>query len=526
MSDNTSSNKRIAKNSIFLTIRMVIVLAITLYTTRVLLRILGVVDYGTYNVVCGFVAMFAFLNRAMSNGIQRFFNYELGKSGEEGANKVYCTAVFIQFILAVIIIILTESFGLWYLHNKMVIPEERMIAAEWIFQFSILSFIFVIMQAPFSAAVMAHERMDFYAIINILDALIKLGIVFLLPYLHADQLIMYGILMAGISVVNFLIYYIYCKRNFKEIRLHRFFNKKQFFSMLSFSGWNLFGSLSNVLKEQGINLVINFFFGPVVNAARGIAAQVNGGLQGFVSNITMPVRPQVVQSYATGNINRTMNLTYSISKLSCCFLLMMAIPVSFEIDFILRLWLDDNIPQHANTFVVIILFTSLISNLNNATSGVVHSTGIMRDYQLWGGILNMCSVPLAYFLLKYYPIPEIALIAVFVCSALSHFICLFVVKKLVGMSVWDYFKRIVFPIIEVMGIAIVLILPVHIFMKVSFLRLIIVSLLSVVVVGLLFYYLGLNKSERELSLQFVSLFFKKFKSSKQNIINNKEQSVK
>lgn len=514
MSENTSSNKRIAKNSIFLSIRMVVVLAITLYTTRVLLRILGVVDYGTYNVVCGFVAMFTFLNRAMSNGIQRFFNYELGKSGEEGANRVYCTAVFIQFILAVIIIVLTESFGLWYLHNKMVIPDDRMIAAEWIFQFSILSFLFVIMQAPYSAAVMAHERMDFYAIINVLDAFIKLGIVFLLPYLRADQLIMYGLLRAGVSVVNFFIYYFYCKRNFKEIKLHRYFDKKQFLSMLSFSGWNLFGSLSNVLKEQGINLVINFFFGPIVNAARGIAAQVNGGLHGFVANITMPVRPQVVQSYAKGNIDRTMNLTYGISKLSCCFLLMMAIPISFEIDYILRLWLGDNIPQHANTFVIIVLFTSLISNLSSATSGVVHATGIMRDYQLWGSLISMSSVPLAYFLLKSYAIPEIALLAVFVCSALGHFVCLFVVRKLVGMSVWDYFKRIVIPIIEVMAITIVLVFPVHMFMREGFLRLVVVSLLSVVLVGLLFYYIGFNKSERKMSLQFVSSFFKRLRRSK------------
>ena len=449
MPDNTSSNKRIAKNSIFLTIRMMIVLVVTFYTTRVLLRTLGVMDYGTYNVVCGFVVMFAFLTRSMSNAIQRFFNFEYGKNGVEGANRVYCTAVFIQFVLAVIIVVLTESFGLWYLHHKMVIPDDRMIAAEWIFQFSILSFVFAIMQAPYSAAVTAHERMDFFAIISVLDAFLKLGIVFILPYLRADQLIMYGFLRAGISVLNFLIFYVYCKRNFKEIKLHRYFDKKLFLSMLSFSGWNIFGSLSSVMKEQGINLVINFFFGPIVNAARGIASQVNGGLHGFVSNITTPVRPQVVQSYAKGNIGRTMNLTYSISKLSCCFLLMMALPVSLEIDYILQLWLGDNIPQHANTFVVIILFTSFISNLNSATSGVVHATGIMRDYQLWGGLINLSSVPLAYFLLKAYPQPELALLAVFVCSALSHFICLFVVKKLVGMSVWDYIKKIVLPIIVV-----------------------------------------------------------------------------
>ena len=511
MAEIASSNKRIAKNSIFLSIRMVIVLVVTFYTTRVLLRTLGVMDYGTYNVVCGFVSMFAFLNMSMSNGIQRFFNYEFGKNGEEGANIVFCTAIFIQIVLAVIIVILTESIGLWYLHNKMVIPPDRMYAAEWIFQFSIFSFLLVVMQAPFAAAVMAHERMDFYAIVNVLDAFIKLGIVFLLPYLKADQLIMYGLLVAGISIINFSLYYFYCKHNFKEIRLRRFFDKKQFKSMLSFSGWNLFGSLSNVMKEQGINLVINYFFGPIVNAARGVALQVNGGLHGFVTNITMPVRPQVVQSYAKGNIDRTMHLTYSISKLSCCFLLMMAIPVSFEIDYILQLWLGDNIPQHSNTFVIIVLFTSLISNLSSATSGVVHATGIMRDYQLWGSLISMFSVPLAYFLLKSYPKPEIALLAVFFCSALGHYICLFIVKNLVGMSVWDYIKRIVLPIIEVMVITIVLVLPVHLFIKEDFLRLVIVCISSVVAVGLSFYYLGFNKSERELSLKLVSSFFMKLR---------------
>lgn len=503
MSDNTSSNKRIAKNSVFLSIRMVVVLAITFYTTRVLLRILGVEDYGVYNVVCGFVSMFAFLNTSMSNGIQRFFNFEYGKNGEVGANKVYCTALLIQFILAIIIITLTESFGLWYLHHKMVIPEGRMFAAEWIFQFSILSFLFIIMQAPFSAAVMAHERMDFYAIVNVFDAFLKLGIVFLLPRLSADQLILYGILMAGISVVNFLIYYIYCKRHFKEIKYHRYFDKKLFISMLSFSGWNLFGSFSGVMKEQGINLVINFFFGPVVNAARGVAAQVNGGLQSFVANITMPVRPQVVQSYAQGNLKRTMHLTYSISKLSCCFLLMMALPLSLEINYVLHLWLGENVPDHAAFFTILILFTSLVSNLNSATSGVVHATGIMKDYQLWGSLISISSVPIAFFLLKIYPMPELALIAVMVCSALSHFICLFVVKRLVGMSIREYFKEVVWPILIVLILSFVITYPAHRFMSSGFLRFCVVTVVSILSVVSSLYFLAFNRSERVLIKQMI-----------------------
>lgn len=482
---------------------MVIVLAITLYTTRAVLKVLGVEDYGVYNVVCGFVSMFAFLNTSMSNGIQRFFNYELGKNGVEGANRVYCTALHIQLVLTIIIVALTESVGLWYLHNKMVIPEGRELAAEWIFQFSVFSFLFIIMQAPFTAAVMAHEKMDFYAIVNVLDVLLKLGIVLILPLFSLDKLVLYGALYSLISILNFGAYYLYCKKNFSEIRYHRMHDNQLFKSMLGFSGWNLFGSFSGVMKEHGINLVINFFFGPVVNAARGVANQVNGGLQSFVTNITMPVRPQVVQSYAQGNLSRAMHLTYSISKLSCCFLLMMAIPISFEIDYVLRLWLGANVPEHAGFFTIIILFTSLINNLNSATSGVVHATGIMKDYQLWGSLISICSVPISFFLLKVYPIPELALLTVLICSALGHLVCLFVVKKLVRMSVTEYFKEVVWPIVFVLIISVVITYPVHHFMNSGFLRLCVVTLVSVITVGLALYYLALNANERALFSQMI-----------------------
>lgn len=504
MQDNSSANKRIAKNSLFLTIRMVIVLGITLYTTRVLLKILGIEDYGVYNVVGGFVSMFAFLNTSMSNGIQRFFNYELGKNGIEGANRVYCTAVLIQLILAIVIVILTESFGLWYLHNKMNIPDNRMIAAEWIFQLSILSFIFIIMQAPYTAAVMAHERMDFYAIVNVFDAVLKLGIVFFLPYLRVDQLIMYGILMACISAINLTVYYIYSKRCFAEIRLRNFFSREQFLSMLSFSGWNLFGSFSSVMKEQGINLVLNFFFGPIVNAARGVAAQVNSGMQSFVTNITIPVRPQVIQSYACGDLARSMSLTYSISKLSCCFLLMMAIPASLEIDYILSIWLGNNVPAHVSLFTIIILGTSIINNLNSATSGIVHATGIMKDYQLWGSLVSISSVPIAYLLLTYYKIPELALISVLVCAMLGHSVCLFVVRNLVGLSLKDYFRKVVLPILLVFFLSLVLTWFVQMSFTKGFLRFCVVLFAGILSVSIFMYFLAFDIRERKLFVQIVN----------------------
>lgn len=504
MSDNQLNNKRIAKNSIFMAIRMVFVLLLTFYTTRVILNILGVEDYGVYNVVCGFVSMFAFLNTSMSNSIQRFFNYELGKNGEEGANKVYNTALFIQVILAIIIIALTESFGIWYLHNKMVIPEVRMYAAEFIFQFSVFSFMFLILQAPYTAAVMAHERMDFYALISVLDAVLKLGIVFAIPLFPGDKLIVYGVLFALISVLNFFLYYLYCKRSFPEIHIRRTFDKTLFRAMLGFSGWNIFGSISSVMKEQGINLVLNFFFGPVVNAARGVAAQVNGGLQSFVSNITTPVRPQVVQSYAKGEFCRTMTLTYSVSKLSCCFLYLCALPVTLEIDFILRIWLGDFVPKHTSTFVIIVILTSFVNNLNAAVSGVIHASGKMMVYQTVTSTISVLSVPTAFMGLKLGMSPEFALLMVFAWAALSQVASLIILKSIITYSLKDYLKNVLWPLLAVIILTCWPSLLVHIFLPVGFLRLFTVCTLSVVIVSAGIYAVVLNKSERKLINSFLS----------------------
>lgn len=511
MPDNLSSNKRIAKNTVFLSIRMVIVLVINLFTTRIVLQALGVVDYGVYNVVCGFVTMFGFLNTAMSNGIQRFFNYEYGKNGEEGANKVYCNSLYIQATLALIVVILVEVIGLWYLHNKMVIPADRMVAAEWIFQFSVLTFVVGIMQAPFSAAVTAHERMDFYAVVSVLDAVLKLGIAYLLLVIIGDKLIVYGILMAAISVINIFLYFAYCKNSFSEIRFNRLFDKDLFKSMLGFSGWNLFGSFSGVMADQGINLVLNFFFGPIVNAARGVAIQVSGAVQSFVTNISMPVRPQVTQSYARGDLERTMSLTFSVSKITCAIVMAIAIPASLEIDYLLHLWLGENIPEHTATFTIIILLTSLVTNLNAATSGVVHATGIMRSYQLWGSMLRMISVPIAFAILKFYKIPEIALLSVLICQVLAHTVGLFVVRELVGMSIRNYILMAVNPIVLILLVSTTILYGIQFLLPDGFIRLVVVSLSSLLVVGILFYRIGFNNSERELVLKLFDSVLKKLK---------------
>lgn len=482
---------------------MVVVLVLTFYTTRVVLSVLGVEDYGVYNVVCGFVSMFSFLSISMSNGIQRFFNFELGKNGTEGACKVYNTALQIQAITAVVIVVLAEGVGIWYLHNKMVIPEPRMHAAEWIFQFSILSFVFAIMQAPFSAAAMAHERMDFCAIVSVLDAVLKLCMVLLVPFFQGDRLIIYGLLFVVISILNFVLYFSYARKNFPEIRFHPVFRKELFLSMIGFSGWNFFGSFAGIMKEQGMNIVLNLFFGPVVNAARGVASQVNSGLQNFVQNISVPIRPQVIQSFAVGNYTRSLNLAFCQSKLSCCLVYFISLPIILEVDFVLRLWLGGNVPEHTDAFIVIIVLVSYLANLNGPVSSVVHASGKMRKYQVVTSLISILCIPAAYVALKLGCSPETALMMTFVFSVASQCASLRILQGIVEFKIGNYVKKVLLPFILLVACTIALPLIPRILMPESWLRFLIVGTVSVLSIGTGVYYIALSRNERDFVLQMI-----------------------
>ena len=500
MSDHSVSNKRIAKNSIFLSVRMVIVMCISLYTSRVILQTLGVEDYGVYNVVGGFVSMFAFLNTSMSNGIQRFYNYELGKNGEDAACMVYRTSLFIQFALGIVIVLLTETVGLWYLHNIMVIPGERMFAAEWIFQISIISFLIIILQVPYTAAVMAHEKMDFYAIVSVLDAVLKLLLVLLLPHIGYDRLIIFGIITLLLHLVDFLLYYFYCKLKFKEITLKRGtarINRSLFGLMLGFSGWNVFGSFSNIMRDQGINLIINLFYGPIVNAARGVAMQVNGAVTNLVSSILTPVRPQVIQSYARNEMDRSMNLTYSISKFSIFFLMLLALPICVEVYPILHIWLGV-VPDHSPAFCIIILATSAILVPTGALATLVHASGDMMKYQVIGGTVKLLAVPLAFIMLKLGYAPEWALIMVLVFDVVGLVVGMFIIKTIMPFSISIYLKRVVIPIIPVFLISLTIELLLKSFIANQVLSVFMVLIIGTVVSISTFYVIGVSKDEKKL----------------------------
>ncbi len=511
MSDNYSNNKRIAKNSAFMSIRLVIVLIITLYTTRATLSALGIVDYGIYNVVCGFVTMFSFLNTSLSNGIQRYFNYELGKNGEDGAGRVFNAAMLIQFSLSLLIVIFVEFVGLWYLQEKMVIPEERLFAAKCIFHSSVLSMFFVIIQAPYTAAVLAHERMDFYSILSIIDVTLKLSIVLCLHFFSGDLLIIYGLLFSFISIINFFAYIIYTKKYFSEIHITGSWEKPMIKSMLSFSGWNLFGSFSLMMREQGVNMVLNFFCGPVVNAARGVASQVSGALESFAANLTIPVRPQVIQNYSVGNIERSFKLTYSISKLSCFFLVFTAVPIGMEIDFILYLWLGKNVPEHAANFVIIILFCAFVNILMGAMAAMVHASGNIRNYQVIGSIIKILSLPIAFILLYFEFPPESALLSVFLFNLFGFVIGLRIIQDVIPFSISEYCVKVIYPIVYVFALTIVFTLPIYLLMNDSALRFILIFVTGGIVCVTSSYFIGLTVDERDMLLGIITNAYKKIK---------------
>ena len=495
---NTSNNKKIASNTILLTFRMLVVMIIGLYSTRVILDVLGVSDYGIYNVVGGFVSMFAFINTSMSNGIQRFYNFEYGSNGGGPLSHVFNTALHIQVVITIIIFVLTETVGLWYLYEKMVIPEERFLAAFFCFQFSVVSLLLSVLQLPFAALVMAHESMDFYALLSILDAILKLSIVIALPFLEGDHLIDYGFLYMLISLVNILLYIYYVRKHYPEDVRRGKGDILLYKKMLSFSGWNLFGSLGIVLRDQGMNMILNVFYGTVVNAARGVAFQVMGACKSFTENITTAARPQMTQSYAEGNVLRSISIMNSMSKMCFIVFYILSLPIIIEIDFILSVWLNNNIPNYTNIFLTIVVAETMIDVFNPPVSFLVHATGKMKNYQLVRAIISFVSLPFAYYLLFLGYEPYYVFIVAFVFSIIKQIVSIIILRSLISFSIILYLKDVIIPMFLVAVSSFILPLLIHIFMPYGWARLlgvVIISFLCVIVSSLL---LGLNKSERKM----------------------------
>lgn len=492
-----AGNRRIARNTFYLYIRMLFVLVISLYTSRVVLNMLGVVDYGIYNVIAGFVSMFSFLNTSLTGAIQRFYNYEGAQRGEKGIQEVYETSFYIQVALSVIVVIALETFGLWYINNVMVIPPERLQTGVCLFHFSVISLVVVMMQVPYSSAVMSFEKLDYYALVGIIDILLKLIIVLVLPHIEVDKLSYYGFLLLVISFIDFLLYYIYAKTKFHPLVLKKNFNRSLFKSMMIFSGWNFFGTFSNIFYSQGVSLVLNFFFGPVLNAARGIAQQVMSALHGFSLNIVTAFRPQLVESYAEKKYNKTKEIMFNEAKSSYFMVLLLIVPIIIEIHYILALWLGkDSVPEYTEEFTILILVDMLFSSCNPPFTQVTHATGKMRNFHLITGLLTSLNIPISYVVLKLGATPIVVFVIAIVLTIISQVACVLIVRTYFAFGVLSYLKKVVIPclIVTIIGPFVPLIISFS--MSESFLRMVLVATSSVIAITVSVYYIAFNKDER------------------------------
>lgn len=505
MSNNSGNNARIAKNTLFLYGRMLFVLFVSIYTTRVVLNALGVEDYGVYNVVCGFVAMFGFLNTSLSNGVQRFYNYEFGKNGVDSVTKVYQTSFLIQVILAILIVVLIEPIGIWYINNVMVLSADRITAAHWIFQFSVISLVFVVLQIPYSAAILAHERMDFYAIVSIGDALLKLIIVLILPYLSGDKLIVYGFLQVLVSSINFALYFGYSKKNFKELVLKKVFHKDMFSSIFKFSGWNVLATFAWMTQGQGVNMVMNLFFGTVVNAARGVSGQIQSAIQGFCENLVIAIRPQLVQSYAQGNLRRTEKMMYSMSKVMFILFLALSLPVCLEINYILHLWLGDDVPDYTAGFTILTLLSMFPRNFTLAFAQVVHASGRLGKFQIVSAITILLSLPCTYLALSLGCDPmSVYWINIAICTCL-FVATLLVLKTIFPISIKDYLSKVIVPCCMLAIVSFIVSYGVKLMCVSSLFRLVFVGCCSSISVLICSYLFVLDKDEKDLLKSFIPI---------------------
>lgn len=398
MENETAKTKRIAKNTLILYFRMLFLMAISLYTSRVILDALGIEDYGIYNVVGGFVGMFALISSALSNANSRFLNYEMGKGNASNLQTVFSSLVTIQFALAILIFVSCEIIGNWYVCNKMVLPLDRLSAAKWCLHISIFNFCTDLVTVPYRAAIIAHEKMKTFAYVSLFEGLAKLGICFLVMISKYDRLVMYAVLLLMVQLIIRTSYQLYCRKKFKECHYQFVFDKAMLKKMFAYSGWHFIGNSANILKNSGIDVILNLFFGPSINAAKGVANQVLHAIQGFSNNFTTALNPQIIQSYAQGNVGYMMKLVYKGSRFSFYILFLIALPIVVNADYIVNVWLK-NVPPYAIVFVQLSVIVAALSSLSNTLITAQNATGNVRNYQLIVGGIQLLNLPMSYFCL-------------------------------------------------------------------------------------------------------------------------------
>lgn len=511
MSSIAENNKRIAKNTLFLYFRMLLTMAVSLYTSRVILQTLGVEDYGIYNVVGGVIAMLSFLNGSLSGASSRFITYELGKGSSGNLKEMFSTILCIHFILAIIILILGESVGLWFVYNKLVIPAERMNAALWVYHCSILTAIISIISVPYNSLIIAHEKMNAFAYISIVEVILKLVIVWMLTLFPYDKLIIYAILYLIMQFLIRMIYNHYCTKHFKESRTMPTYHPKQMKDIFIFACWTMNGNLAILGYTQGINILLNLFFGPIVNAARGIAVQVQSTLMTFVHNFLMAVNPQIIKSCAIQDYNYVHQLVITASKYGFFLMMIISFPFFLMIEPILKLWLGV-VPDHTASFVKIMLYAGLLTPLCRTLVTAINATGNIKKFQIYEGTSLLMIVPIAYLMLKMYNISPEGVMWIYIgVEIITQIIRMFIVLPMIEMSIESYFRFILSPLLMPFSIFLLFIKLINIPTDINLLHITIYSCISCLLIMVVIILFGLNKSERFLFKSYVVNYFNKFK---------------
>lgn len=497
LQDKSSNNKRIAKNTILLYFRTFLTMFVGLFTSRVILNTLGIDDYGVYNVIGGVVAMFTLFTGSLSTAISRFLAIGLGMGNQNNLKNIFSTSVTIQIVLAVFVAILCEIGGVWFLNSQLNIPVERMEAANWVLHFSILTFCVNLLSVPYNAAIIAHERMDAFAYISIVEVLIKLLVAYSLYVSPLDKLITYGGLLAGVSILMRCIYGIYCRRSFEECHYKFVLDKCLLKEMTGFAGWNFFGAASVVFYTQGVSIVMNLFFGVVYNAARGVATQVEGIIKGFVNNFTTAINPQIMKSYAASEIEYTFKLVNTGSKFTCYLMLIFMLPFMFEAEKILELWLGVY-PPEAPLFLRLTLIGTIVDLSGNALANAVWATGNIKKYYVIIGTSSILVLPITY-LLYLMGLPAYYCYVVYIIVYLIVQVQrLFIARSQMGFPIRKYVTEVAKPVVIVTLLSLIVPISLCLMMDDSYSRMFIVALVSVTCTVITIYLVGLSVSEKNM----------------------------
>lgn len=502
---NSHKGRMIAKNTLMLYVRMIFLFLVGFYTSRVVLDSLGENDYGIYGVVGGVVAMFSIISGALNSAVTRFLTFEMGKGEKADLNKVYSTSVLIQFALAFVIVVICEPVGIWFVKNEMTIAPDRIPAALWVLQFSLLSFVVNLMSVPQMASITAHEKMSAYAYIGILDGALRLGVALLIVHSPTDRLVWYSALMTVAVVMVRMAYGIYCRCNFPECRFNLIFKKGLLKEMFSFAGWNFIGVTSGVLRDQGGNILVNIFFTTAMNAARGVAVQLNGAVQGFVTNFMTAVNPQITKSYASGERDYMLSLVKKSSRMAFFLLFIIALPMLFNTEYLLEIWLK-KVPEHSASFVRLFLIFALSESLSSPLITAQLATGNIRNYQIIVGGLQLLNLPVSYMFLKCGAPAQTTVAVSIVISQICLLARLLLLKKMVGLSPKEFFAQVYLKVFAVAAASLVFPLLLASLMPEGFAGFCASVLLCVLCAGVSIFYIGCTRGERQ---EIVSMILNK-----------------